>query len=201
MHDLHQVRPESGALAPATQARIDEGVQPDMGDQTRTAGGHLASKLREGPHWKGVCLDLTYQGQPRHLGSVAQPAADPALHQPAVSEPVDPGLLPIAEGHGAGNGYGSGLPRLQIVLLQPLDQLLRDGVAAAGAADPQGAFLGDQSPNVRAIDDLHCFGYTSYLATPPVSLAWTIPQSGSRTPRGCASSWGWWTLPNVDARA
>ena len=111
-------------LASAPPPGVDEGVEAGPRQEARPARGHVAGQLRHDAHGPGVALQLAFQRQLTQAGRVAQSAGDAAAHESLLGQLAHPDVFPIAQPNGAQQLQLPGRPRLNEVLLQPINQLL-----------------------------------------------------------------------------
>ena len=85
------------ALPAAAMARIDEGVQADMGGETGTARRHFARQLRQAALRQRIGLDLVGGGHAHDRRRIHQRAGDHALQQAGMGEMADAAVGAVAE--------------------------------------------------------------------------------------------------------
>ena len=96
LHDPDQLL--GGALVelPAAVARIDEGVQADVGQRARTSGGDVAVEVADDALRQVVGLDLALEREATDLRHQPPVAADHAPHHALVAKGVEAALLAVA---------------------------------------------------------------------------------------------------------
>ena len=80
----------------AALARVDEGAQADLGEGAGLAGGDVAVEVRDAALRQVVGLDPVLDREPADLGDQPPMAADDALREPVMAQPVQPLLLAVA---------------------------------------------------------------------------------------------------------
>src|SRR5262249_56044861 len=86
IEECGEMRRGGGTLASALLPRVDEGVETRLGDESRTAGRHLAHQLRQHALRQRIRLDLVFRGESYEAGRVDKCARDGSLEQSFVRE-------------------------------------------------------------------------------------------------------------------
>jgi hypothetical protein len=133
--DVDQIVAGRGALAPTAVARIDEGVQADLGDQPGSPRSHLAHQLRQRALGKVVRLDGVGDGHVGDRRRIDEGSGDDPLQQVAMREMTDPLGGLVAEPHGVETGERPRSSFAQEPIPEGQNQPFGDRVAAPGAAD------------------------------------------------------------------
>ena len=102
--DLDQVLLRGLVHAAAFDARIDEGAEPDMGEQAGPAGADLAEQLHRDAAGEHVSLDLLVACELLHARRPHPVAADDALHHALVREAVHAARLAVADAERVDHG-------------------------------------------------------------------------------------------------
>jgi hypothetical protein len=98
-------------IDPATAvAGIDEGMQSDLGERTRLAGGEIPEQLADDALRQVVGLDAVVECQLRDLRHAAPVARHHPAQQAFVAEVIEPQGLAVALAGGGEQGQVRGLP-------------------------------------------------------------------------------------------
>lgn len=94
----------AGVDRTAALARVDEGLEPDLGERPGLARRDVAEKMGDDTLGKVPALDLPVEGEARDLGDEAPVPADHAGDEPLMPEPVEAavGSVPLPGGEEKG---------------------------------------------------------------------------------------------------
>ena len=144
----------------ALDARIDEGAQPDFGDDAGPMGGDLAVERRHDALRQVVAFEFVVGGEPAQGGGGGHDPADPPLDQPLVGELAQAfALAARADGGGVDDRQAARALPGQPSLLEGGDDFLVDaGQTEAGERDRVAVL--DERGGLRRAD---CLGHPSLL--------------------------------------
>jgi hypothetical protein len=154
-HQLDEILLGARALAPAELARIDEGVQPGLGDEAGAAARHLPHQLRQHALRQRVGLDLVVAGEVDQHRRVDQRAGHAALEHARVGKARGALLRPVADADHMDQTKIARLPFVQEALLDRRQDRFRNRMPAARPADQNIVTGPNQLGGLRCADDFH----------------------------------------------
>ena len=158
LDELDEIFGGAFALLAAAVARIDEGIEPDMGDETGAARGHFAGQLREAPLRQRVGLDLVGRRHALDRRRIDQRAADHALEQAGMRQMPDAAAGAVAEADRMHGGEIARLALAEKAFGDGRDECVGNRMPGAGTADQQRVAAGDQFRGFIGTDDARRHG-------------------------------------------
>ena len=147
-HHLDQVLGRARVLLAARVARVDEGVEPDVGDESGPPAGDLAAQQRQNSLREGIRLDLVGLDEGAERGFISDVRADRPPHQARQSELGETPLAKVADAYDANRREVPRMALLAVDVGQRVDEQLGHGVAGPGPANDQGGAIGDAAHGI-----------------------------------------------------
>ena len=169
--DLQDVLGSARVEPPALEPRVDEGADPDPGDDARTAGRDVPEPVRDHALRQAVGLQLVRGGQPAQRRNQPPVPADHAAHHARMPEVVQPAALPVALSGGEDQSQLRGRAGGPEAALYRRGQMLReaDPDEPAGRDGVRGQDGLDRLIDADHLVTCHCHPLASVLhMRPPV---------------------------------